>query len=280
MRKIVIGIIIGLAAIFVMFVMGMCASLLNKKSPFKGDGDIALVKITGTITTSDGTIDKLEDARLDDSVKAVLLRIDSPGGAVAASQEIFEEVKKVNKKKPVVVSMGDVAASGGYYIACGASKIFANKGTITGSIGVRMEHVNIKDLLSFAKLSHETLKSGEMKDVGAIDRELSEKDREFLQSILVAMHKQFKQDVAEARKIAPEKIDEIADGRIYTGEQALDLGLIDQIGGISVAIDETAKMAGIKGEPVLKKYEEEMPWWISLFLNKASALTEKLSFKF
>lgn len=155
-------------------------------------------------------------------------------------------------------------------IACGAGSIFANPGTITGSIGVRMEHVNLKDLLTWAKVEHQTLKSGALKDVGSPDRPLTTKeDREFLESILKNMHAQFKKVVSESRKIPTEKMDAIADGRVYTGEQALELGLIDRIGGMPVAVKELAKAAGIKGEPKLVRFLDEEPWWIRFFVEKA-----------
>ena len=272
MRKIIIAVAIGVLLIAAAFAMGMCASLLNG-SPF-GKGDVALVRIAGEIITADDIIEKLEDVRKDSSLKALLLRIDSPGGAVGASQEIFEEVKRVDAEKPVVASMGDVAASGGYYIACGARRIFALPGTVTGSIGVRMEHINLRDLLSWAKLNHETLKSGKFKDIGAIDRDISPAEREILQGLLSNMHAQFKAAVASSRKLTPEKIDEIADGRVYTGEQALALGLIDEIGGMPLALRSVSAMAGIKGEPRLKKMEDEYPWWVKY----VAGVVQKLGF--
>lgn len=267
MRKIVVGILIAALLMAVAFAFGVCASVI-KDSPF-GGGELGLIKIEGAIVSADKVLEQLEDARLDDGVPGVLLRIDSPGGAVSASQEIYEEVKRIAADKPVFVSMGDVAASGGYYIACGAKRVFANPGTITGSIGVRMEHVNLKDLLSWAKIDHQTLKSGAFKDAGSPDRPLSKEDRELLEGILKNMHAQFKKVVSESRNIPAEKVDEIADGRIYTGEQALELGLIDEIGGMPVAVKELAKAAGIKGEPKLKRFADEEPWWIRLFVEKA-----------
>jgi len=268
MRKIVLGIAIAVALLLMAFAFGMCASLF-KRGPILG-GEIGLVRIGGTIITSDKALRELEEARKDSGIKGLLLRIDSPGGAVSASQEIYEEVKRVNAVKPVFVSMGDVAASGGYYIACGAKKIFANPGTITGSIGVRMEHVNLKDLLTWAKVGHETLKSGEMKDVGAFDRSLTEKEREFLEGILGEMHAQFKAVVSGARGIPADKIDAIADGRIYTGAKALELGLVDEIGGEPVALEELAGSLGIKGEPDVKEFGDDRPWWMKAMAEEVA----------
>jgi protease-4 len=255
-----------LVLIAVSFSMGVCVSAFDRGIL---GGDVAVVKIDGTIMTADSAVEDLENARKDSGIKAVVLRIDSPGGAVAASQEIFEEVRRVNAVKPVVASMGDLGASGGYYIACGARKIFANPATITGSIGVRMEHVNLKDLLSWAKVEHQTLKSGEMKDVGTFDRPMTPEEKAFFEGILRTMHEQFKAAVAQSRNIPIDKVNEFADGRIITGEEALNLGLVDEIGGLTVAVKSAAEMAGIKGEPETIYFEKAEPWWMSLFLNSA-----------
>lgn len=275
MRKTIIVILIGAVLIFAAFAFGMCASVF-KKSPLIGGG-IGLIKIEGTIFTADDILEQLKEARLDSRVKAILIRIDSPGGAVSASQEIYEEVKRLDKEKPVIVSMGNVAASGGYYIACGARKIFANPGTITGSIGVRMEHVNLKDLLTWAKVEHQTLKSGEFKDVGSPDRPLTKEERELLENVLKNMHAQFKKTVASQRKIPAETVEKIADGRIYTGEQALELKLIDEIGGFPMAVKDAARLAGIKGEPALKKFKEERSWWVRLFFEQVLSVLNSAS---
>jgi len=256
MRKVIIGILIVVVLIATAFGVGVCSFLLKTSNlPYRGD--IGLIKLEGEIFTADKFLKKLEDARKDSSVKAVVLRIDSPGGAVAASQEMFEEVKKLNETKPVIVSMGDIAASGGYYVACGGRKIFANAATITGSIGVRMEHINIGDLVAFAKVSHETLKSGHFKDMGAIDRKMTDEEKALFNELLVNLHKQFKTAVSASRGIPLEKVDEIADGRVYTGEQALPLGLIDELGTQNSAIKYAANLVGIKGEPDVKEFEEE-----------------------
>lgn len=272
MKKALKVILILFALISIAFFMGVCGTFFKisgKLGEKLGGGDVAIVDVKGTIVLADDIVENLEDVRKDDSVKAVVLRVDSPGGSVGASQEIFEEVKKVDAEKPVVASMGDVAASGGYYIAIGARRIFANPGTITGSIGVRMEHMNFGDLLKWAKLEHQTLKSGEMKDIGAFDRPLSPKEKEFLEGVLKGMHKQFKTAVAEMRKISVEEIEKIADGRIYTGEEALSLKLIDEIGGMVPAVKKAGELASIKGEPKVKKVKEETFWWLKSLLKES-----------
>lgn len=216
---------------------------------FFGGKKIAVIEVEGTIMSGERTIEELNRARKDKGIRAVVLRIESPGGSVGASQEILEAVKRLAEEKPVVASMGSVAASGGYYIALGARKILANPGTITGSIGVRMEHVMVGDLLKWARIQHETLKSGRMKDVGAIDRPMTPEERAFLESILVELHQQFKQAVADYRGLKLEEVDPLADGRVFTGEQALKVKLVDQLGGFTEAVKLAAEMAGISGEP-------------------------------
>ncbi len=211
--------------------------------PFNGD-QVAIVPIIGAIFDSSDTLKKLEHLRKDDLVKAIVLRIDSPGGAVAPSQEIFEEVKKIkSEKKIVVVSMGTLAASGGYYIAVAANKILANPGTITGSIGVIMEDFDLQGLLKWAHLDSRVLKSGKFKDVGSPFRSMTAEEKTFLQNVLDNMYNQFKQAVSIERAIPLAKIDSLAEGKIYTGEQALQLGLIDGIGNLYDAIDEAKKLA-------------------------------------
>ncbi|MFH0800710.1 MAG: signal peptide peptidase SppA [Pseudomonadota bacterium] len=214
-------------------------------------GGVGIITVDGAIVSADDTVDEIDRFRKNDSVRSVVLRIESPGGSVAASQEILEAVRRLAGKKPVVASMGSVAASGGYYIACGAKKILANPGTITGSIGVRMEHVMIGDLLQWAKIKHETLKSGRLKDLASMDRLMTAEERQVLQGMLDDIHGQFKEEVAKARSLELKKVDEIADGRIYTGRQALELGLVDAMGGLSEAVKMAAEMGGIKGEPRL-----------------------------
>lgn len=219
-------------------------------------GNIAIVEVKGPIFDSAPTIEKLEKYRKNNSVQAIILRIDSPGGAVAPSQEIYAEVKKVVAQKKVIVSMGAVAASGGYYIAAPATRIIANPGTITGSIGVLMEHVEIDDLLKWAKVSAEILKAGELKDIGSAFRKMKPEEREVLQSILQNMHLQFLKAVSEGRKIPLEEMKKIGNGKVFTGEQALEIKLVDQLGNLEDAIEVAKNLAGIKGEPKIIKPEK------------------------
>ncbi|MEW6366626.1 MAG: signal peptide peptidase SppA [Acidobacteriota bacterium] len=215
---------------------------------FSGD-KVALVEVDGEITESREIVDHLRKYWKDDSVRSIVLRVNSPGGGVAASQEIHEEVKRIRASKPIVVSMSGVAASGGYYIACAASKIVANPGTITGSIGVIANWTNYGDLLRWAKLKDVTVKSGSMKDAGSPVREMSRAEEEYFQEIVDDLHAQFVSSVADGRKMPIETVRKLADGRAFTGMQAKKNGLIDEIGDLQDAIALAGRLAGIKGEP-------------------------------
>lgn len=220
-------------------------------------GNVGLVKIEGGIYESMDTLKELDEYRKDDDIKAVVVRIESPGGSVSASQELFSTIKRLSEKKPVVASLGSVAASGGYYAACGATKIVANPGTITGSIGVRMDHVNIGDLLRWAKIGHETLKSGKFKDIGSPDRPLTEDEKKLLEELIGDIHRQFKRTVETSRGLTEEVVDLLADGRVYSGEEAQLKGLVDQLGDYFEAVKLAGELAGIKGEPkVVEKHKK------------------------
>ncbi|MEW6570869.1 MAG: signal peptide peptidase SppA [Nitrospirota bacterium] len=218
---------------------------------------VALIRVEGPIFDSKDVIDELKGHMKNSSVKAVILRIDSPGGAVAPAQEIYEEIKKSVSKKKIVVSMGSIAASGGYYIAAPASRIVANPGTLTGSIGVIMEIPNIEGLMNKIGVKTEVIKSGEHKDIASIFRGIRKEEREILQNVLENVHEQFIEAVAEGRKIEVEQVKKFADGRIFTGEQALKEGLVDELGNLEDAIKVAARLAGIKGEPVVISKKEK-----------------------
>ncbi len=215
----------------------------------QGGEKIGLIRIEGPILSSKDTIESLKEFRDDTSIKAIVLRIDTPGGAVVPAQEIYREVKKTYSSKKVIVSMGSLAASGGYYIAAAATKIVANPGTITGSIGVIMEIPNIKGLLEKIGIASEVIKSGEFKDMASYTREMDDNEKLLLQNVLDDVHTQFIEAVSDGRGIPAEKVREIADGRIFTGLQAKDLGLVDILGNLQDSIKVAAEMAGIEGDP-------------------------------
>ena len=260
------------------FLFGLCASFFSNFSDEPNNvfsrGNVALVLIEGEILDSQDVIDALQEARKENHIKVVLLRLNSPGGAVAPSQEILHEVERVAAKKPVVASMGSLAASGAYYIAVGATKIVANPGTVTGSIGVRMDHVEFGGLLKWARIGHETLKSGKYKDLAPLDRPMTEEERKILQDVLADIHAQFKEDVATRRKLDKRKVDELADGRIFTGRQALELGLVDELGSFSDALILVGKLAGIEGEPKLVTFEKSKLKFLERFFESVDLLTK------
>jgi protease-4 len=217
-------------------------------------GKIGLIEINDVIMNSEGVVQQIKKFREDKSIKAIILRINSPGGGVAASQEIYEEVKYTRDNgKLVVVSMGSIAASGGYYIACGSNLIVANPGTLTGSIGVIAQFISVKDLADKLGIEETTIKSGELKDSGDPFRKLNEKDKEYFQEVVDNTFGQFLDVVSKERKINRDSLMQYASGRVFTGLQAKEIGLIDSLGTLEDAIRITAKLAGIEGEPRIIK---------------------------
>lgn len=212
---------------------------------------IAVLDLEGTILDSRDFIDQLKDFGNRPGVRAVVVRINSPGGGVAASQEVYEAIKKfrADSNKKVVASFASVAASGGYYIACAADRIFANPGSVTGSIGVIAQWYNFGDLLQWARMQDIVIKTGELKDAGSPTRPLTESERQYFQSLIDSMLDQFVSAVAIGRNMKEEDVRKLADGRVFTGLQALENGLIDDLGTCQDAIDAAAHMAGISVEP-------------------------------
>lgn len=212
---------------------------------------IALIRVEGVIMDSQVTVGELRRFSENPSVKAIVLRIDSPGGGVVPSQEIHDAVKRVRTKnnKTVIASMGSVAASGGYYIAAATDRIVANPGTLTGSIGVIMETANVEGLLQKIGVEGVVIKSGKFKDVGSPLRKMSEEERGLLQAVMDDVHKQFIEAVAEGRAIELTDAQALADGRIFTGRQAKEAKLVDDLGDLEDAIQLAADAVGIEGEP-------------------------------
>lgn len=227
------------------------------KGPDESRGNIGVVEISGIISSSKDTIAHLKAFRDQDRIKAVIIRIDSPGGGVAPSQEIYREILKTREKKKVIASLGSVAASGGYYAAVAADGIMANPGTITGSIGVIMEFANIRELMGKIGIEPVVIKSGEFKDIGSPARMLTDKERAILQGVADEIHSQFVGDVARQRNIQEEDVIKLADGRIYTGETAVSLALVDRLGNFDDALHWAGELAGIDGKPVPVYPEEE-----------------------
>ena len=242
---------------------------------------VAIVPIEGEIFEARETLDLLHKYARNSTVKAVVVRINSPGGAIAPSQEIYSAIRRIRESgKPVVASMDSVAASGGYYIASACDPIVANSGTITGSIGVILQWFEMKDLVQWAKMKPQTITSGEMKDAGNPFREITDAEREYFQGIVTQLHTQFVRDVAEGRKskMKADDVAKIADGRIFTGEQALALKLVDQIGSIDDAVRTAGKLGGIEGEPArLWPRRREMTIFDLLTEDGADAVLERIA---
>ena len=237
-----------LAVFFFLGLSGIVLGLLGKGSLFSPGERVGVVEIKGLLTDSATAIKQLERYRDDDSIKAIVLRINSPGGAVGPAQEILREVEKTRAKKKIVASLGTVAASGGYYIASGANLIMANRGTATGSIGVIMQFSNLEGLSKKIGLDFFNLKAGRYKDAGMPFRSMTPEDKTYLQGILDNIYQQFLSDVARNRKIPLAKMKTIAEGRIYTGQEAKEVGLVDEFGNLPDAIDKAGRLGGIKGK--------------------------------
>ncbi len=251
-RKRTVRTALALLGLLVLAVIGV--SLLTSlalDSGWLGGERVAVIRIEGVIMDSRETIEELRRFRDNPNIKAVVLRIDSPGGGVVPSQEIHTEVLKARKdgRLKVVASMGNLAASGGYYIAAATDKIVANPGTLTGSIGVIMELANVQGLLEKVGVQSVVIKSGRYKDLASPFRAMSKEDRGLLQNVLDDVHDQFIQAVAAGRALKVEEVRPLADGRIFTGRQARTAKLVDELGDLQDAIKLAARLVGIEGEP-------------------------------
>ena len=267
-KRPVLMIVVTAAVLGVIFVimLSVAALITGSKRPATalpvGGGDrVALVKIEGLLVSSEQIVNELNDYAEDGSIKAIIIRIDSPGGGVVVSQEIYNAVKNAKKEgKKIVVSMGTVAASGGYYVAAAADKIVANPGTLTGSIGVKMEFANIEKLLEKVGVKGMIVKAGEYKDIGSPFRDMTDQEKKLLQGVIDDVHSQFIEAVAEGRHLPAADVRAIADGRIFTGRQALDLKLVDQMGDLADSIRIAGDLAGIKGKPKIVEKKKKIPF--------------------
>jgi len=240
-----------------------------KISEFEFGEKVGIIEISGVITDSQNIIHNLKRFREDASVKAIVLRIDSPGGGVGPSLESFREVQKTVTKKKVVASMGAIATSGGYYVAAGADEIVANPGTITGSIGVVMGFTNFQELLQKIGLVPVVIKSGEYKDIGSPVREMKKEERKILEDFAKKIHRQFIMAIVEGRKMDLSKVEPLADGRIFTGEESKGLGLVDRLGNLEDAIEWAGRLGGIEGK-ISTVYAREKEFSLLKFLMGSS----------
>ncbi len=222
---------------------------------------VGILEIQGPIDDSTGYLDIIRQFEEDSAVRAVIVRLDSPGGKVGPSQEIYEALLRLKKQKPVIASMGSVSASGAYYIACAADRIYALPGTLTGSIGVILEFFDVTEGLRKLGVSSRSITGGELKDAGSPFRHMTDKERRYFEYLTRDVHDQFKDAVSRSRKLQRSKVDEFADGRVFTGRQALANGLIDSLGGMDSAVEDAGKRAGIKGKPRIIKGEPEEGVW-------------------
>jgi protease-4 len=265
----------GLFAVMILVTLGSALLPDRWKST---SGEIALVHVNGMLMDSQDIVRQLSDYRHDPQVRGIILRIDSPGGAVAPAQEIYSEIMKLRADhKTVYASMGTVAASGGYYIACAADYVLANPGTLTGSISAVMAFNNIEELTKKIGVKPNIIKSGKFKDVGSPLRAMTPEEQKLLQDVVDDVHEQFVQAIATGRNMPIAEVHKIADGRIMTGQQALKLKLIDEVGGLEKTIELLAKKLGIAGRPKVIEQKEKIPFldWL-LQGSLSSGLAETL----
>lgn len=253
----VIFLLLGVILLFFSGVILLLLPMAGSPGKLVKSNKVGVVEVSGVITDARSTLNNLKKFRDSAAIKAIVLRVNSPGGAVGPSQEILAEVNRTKQQKKVVASLGTVAASGGYYIASGADVILANPGTLTGSLGVIMNFTNIEQLTQKLGIELFQLKAGRFKDAGSPTRPMTPVEREYFQKLLDNVHEQFILDVARGRRMLLHKVRVVADGRVFTGEMAKQLGLVDQIGNLTEAIDLAGRLAGITGkvEPVFPPRE-------------------------
>jgi protease-4 len=261
--------IVGLAGTVV---LALIVGLVSGRK-LESDGEnVGVVEIAGAIIDSQRIVEEIKSFRQNDAVKAIVVRIDSPGGGVGPSQEIYREIVKTLAHKKVVASMGGVAASGGYYVAAAASGIVANPGTITGSIGVIMHYTNFEEILRKIGLTSMVIKSGAYKDIGSPVRPMAPAEKAFLEELTRKIHQQFISDIAQGRKVDIAGIGALADGRIFTGEEAKQLGLVDRLGNFEDAVQWAAELGGIEGEPKLVYPEQKNLTMLRYLIESALTL--------
>ena len=265
--------ILGVVAVFLGVAMAFLIKFLGQPSTLSLKEKIGVIPIEGPITDAEPVLTQLVDFRKDKRIKAIILRINSPGGGVAPSQEIYREVRRTIDNKKVVAHMGGLAASGGYYIASAANKIVANPGTITGSIGVIVEFVQLEELLEKIGVGLEVLKSGEFKDIGSPHRKVTKREKELMRDLISDIQEQFINAVAEGRSLSVDAVKAIADGRILTGSQAKEKGLVDLLGNFRDTVNLTKEMVGIEGDVALVYPEKPKPsFWDYMFQDATDAL--------
>ena len=253
-----------------MIIMTFLFTFGTRDSDFEFGEKVGIIEVNGIITESKYVLNQLKRFREDDSIKAIVVRINSPGGAVGPSQEIYREIRKTAAVKKVVASMGTIATSGGYYIASGANGIVANPGTITGSIGVIMGFTNYEELLHKIGLVPIVVKSGKYKDIGSPVRKMKPEERKILTDFADKIHKQFIKDVIDGRKMDRKKVESLADGRIFTGQESKELGLVDRLGNLEDAVEWAGRLGGITGKIATVYAKEKKFSFLKLFADSST----------
>ena len=268
---------IGFVAVIAMYGLGL---LGGEGRPFSLRGKVGIIPIEGIIVDSGELVEQINEFADDTRIRAVVLRIDSPGGGVAPSQEIYQAVRELKKKKKVVASMGSVAASGGYLIAVAADRVVANPGSITGSISTVMHYANVEELLKKVGVRSSVVKSGKFKDIGSPTREMTAEEKSLIQAIVDDIYDQFVRTIAENRKLPLQRIFELADGRIFSGRQAKDLGLVDELGGLQDAVLLAGKLSGMEGTPeTVRGMKKKTTLFKYLMGSMTSAVVEEIQGK-
>ena len=279
MRKhpVILGIcLLVLVGLFFLLMAALAGAFFGQRTLAWGDC-VGVVTVEGVIRNSREITRQLDDFGKDNSVKAIVVRIDSPGGGVTPAQEIHDAVLTVKKKKKVVASMGAIAASGGYLIACAADRIVANPGTVTGSISAIMHFANVEELLKKIGLKSSVVKSGRFKDIGSPTRPMTEDEKALIQSLVDDTYDQFLDVVAKDRRISKEDLRKIADGRLFTGRQARKLGLVDELGDLSYAVRLAGTLSGIKDEPdVVYPPKKKSTFWELILQQAVTTLAVEL----
>ena len=265
----IVAFVVLLGGLFVVFVISLFFVEPEDETVSTSGEKVAVVELNQPILSSEETVRQFKKYRENRSVKAIVFRVESPGGGVSASQEIYEEVKKTRDGgKPVVVSMGSVAASGGYYVSCGATKIVANPGTLTGSIGVIFQFLHFNELMNRIGIDASTFKTGKYKDIGSPFRKTTADEKRFFDQLLGDVYNQFVDVVTGERKMARKKVVQYADGRVFTGRQAFEYGFVDTLGTMEDAIDIAAKLGDISGKPTVVK-ERRFRSWLERMMGDA-----------
>lgn len=265
-----VGLVLMMGLFFVLTFL-VAAVITGDERGGYSDAKIGVVVLEGVISSdlSERAVRQLAKHGEDPTIRAVVLRIDSPGGGVASSQEVYQEIRRLRANgKLVIASLGSVAASGGYYIACVAERIFANSGTLTGSIGVIVQLANAEELLHKVGVTSTAITSGPFKDSGNPTRSLRPEERQAFQALVDDVYQQFVEAVSQGRQMSVEEVRQVADGRIYTGKQAKELRLIDELGTFQDAVTYAAATIGISGKPKLVQEEHERFWWLKFVLER------------